>query len=77
MPRTSVVLLESQIEEAVRSAVSRTLAGSFLTLAPTAARRIEAPGTVSSPDRVEAPDCVEARTASKPPDCAKRVDPGR
>ena len=36
----SVVLLESQIEEAVRSAVSRTPAGSFLTLAPAAARDI-------------------------------------
>src|SRR5450432_4070650 len=36
----SVVLLEPQIEEAVRSAVSRTPAGSFLTLAPAAARDI-------------------------------------
>jgi type III secretion protein V len=35
-----VVLLEPQIEEAVRSAVSRTPAGSFLTLAPAAARDI-------------------------------------
>jgi len=36
----SVILLESPIEEAVRSAVSRTPAGSFLTLAPAAARDI-------------------------------------
>jgi len=36
----SVVLLEPQIEEAVRGAVSRTPAGSFLTLAPAAARDI-------------------------------------
>jgi type III secretion protein V len=36
----SVVLLEPQIEEAVRHAVSRTPAGSFLTLAPAAARDI-------------------------------------
>ncbi|HET7544006.1 MAG TPA: flagellar biosynthesis protein FlhA [Polyangiaceae bacterium] len=36
----SVVLLEPQIEEAIRAAVSRTSAGSFLTLAPAAARDI-------------------------------------
>jgi len=36
----SVVLLESQLEETIRSAVSRTPAGSFLTLAPAAARDI-------------------------------------
>ncbi len=36
----SVIVLEPQIEEAVRSAVSRTPAGSFLTLAPAAARDI-------------------------------------
>ncbi len=36
----SVVLLEPQIEEAIRGAVSRTAAGSFLTLAPAAARDI-------------------------------------
>ena len=36
----SVVLLEPQIEEAVRAAVSRTPAGSFLTLAPAAARDV-------------------------------------
>ncbi len=36
----SVVLLEPQIEETIRSAVSRTPAGSFLTLAPAAARDI-------------------------------------
>ena len=36
----SVILLEPQIEEAVRGAVSRTPAGSFLTLAPAAARDI-------------------------------------
>jgi type III secretion protein V len=36
----SVVLLDPQIEEAIRSAVSRTPAGSFLTLAPAAARDI-------------------------------------
>jgi type III secretion protein V len=36
----SVVLLEPQIEEAIRSAVSRTPAGSFLTLAPAAARDV-------------------------------------
>jgi type III secretion protein V len=36
----SVVLLDAQIEEAVRSAVSRTPAGSFLTLAPAAARDV-------------------------------------
>jgi len=36
----SVVLLDQQIEEAVRAAVSRTPAGSFLTLAPAAARDV-------------------------------------
>ena len=36
----SVVLLEPQIEEAVRNAISRTPAGSFLTLAPAAGRDI-------------------------------------
>ena len=36
----SVLILEPQIEEAIRSAVSRTAAGSFLTLAPAAARDI-------------------------------------
>jgi len=36
----SVVLLEPQIEEAIRGAVSRTPAGSFLTLAPSAARDV-------------------------------------
>jgi type III secretion protein V len=36
----SVVLLEPQIEEAIRGAVSRTPAGSFLTLAPAAARDV-------------------------------------
>jgi type III secretion protein V len=36
----SVIVLEPQIEEAIRSAVSRTPAGSFLTLAPAAARDI-------------------------------------
>ncbi len=36
----SVVLLEPQIEETIRSAVSRTPAGSFLTLAPAAARDV-------------------------------------
>ena len=36
----SVVLLEPQIEETIRSAISRTAAGSFLTLAPAAARDI-------------------------------------
>jgi len=36
----SVVLLEPQIEETVRAAVSRTPAGSFLTLAPAAARDV-------------------------------------
>jgi len=34
------VLLEPQIEEAIRAAVSRTPAGSFLTLAPAAARDV-------------------------------------
>ncbi|HYQ46522.1 MAG TPA: flagellar biosynthesis protein FlhA [Polyangiaceae bacterium] len=38
----SVVLLEPQIEDAVRSAISRTPAGSFLTLAPAAARDVVA-----------------------------------
>ena len=36
----SVVLLDPQIEEAIRTAVSRTPAGSFLTLAPAAARDV-------------------------------------
>jgi len=36
----AVVLLEPQIEETVRSAISRTPAGSFLTLAPAAVRDI-------------------------------------
>ena len=36
----SVIVLEPQIEETIRSAVSRTPAGSFLTLAPAAARDI-------------------------------------
>jgi type III secretion protein V len=36
----SVVLLDAQIEDAVRAAVSRTPAGSFLTLAPAAARDV-------------------------------------
>ncbi|HEX2670162.1 MAG TPA: flagellar biosynthesis protein FlhA [Polyangiaceae bacterium] len=38
----SVVLLEPQIEESIRAAVSRTPAGSFLTLAPAAARDVVA-----------------------------------
>jgi type III secretion protein V len=36
----SVLLLDSVIEETVRSAISRTAAGSFLTLAPAAARDV-------------------------------------
>jgi len=36
----SVVLLDQQIEDAVRAAISRTPAGSFLTLAPAAARDV-------------------------------------
>jgi type III secretion protein V len=36
----SVLLLDSQIEEAIRGAISRTGAGSFLTLAPAAGRDI-------------------------------------
>ena len=36
----SVVLLDPQIEETIRSAISRTPAGSFLTLAPAAARDV-------------------------------------
>jgi type III secretion protein V len=36
----SVLLLDAQIEEAIRGAVSRTAAGSFLTLAPAAGRDI-------------------------------------
>jgi type III secretion protein V len=39
-PELSVLLLESQIEEAVRHAISRTPAGAFLALAPAAARDI-------------------------------------
>jgi type III secretion protein V len=36
----SVYLVDSQIEEAIRGAISRTAAGSFLTLAPAAGRDI-------------------------------------
>ncbi|MEB2313711.1 MAG: flagellar biosynthesis protein FlhA [Sorangiineae bacterium] len=39
-PELSVCVLDSQIEEAVRGAIVRTGAGSFLTLAPAAARDI-------------------------------------
>jgi type III secretion protein V len=38
----SVILLASEVEETIRSAISRTSAGSFLTLAPSAAREIAA-----------------------------------
>jgi type III secretion protein V len=51
----SVVLLEPQIEEAVRSAVSRTPAGSFLTLAPAAARDIVSAVRRAVPPGSEAP----------------------
>jgi type III secretion protein V len=51
----SVVLLEPQIEEAVRSAVSRTPAGSFLTLAPAAARDIVSAVRRAVPQGSEAP----------------------
>lgn len=39
-PELEVVLLDGPIEDTVRSAVSRTAAGSFLTLAPAAARDV-------------------------------------
>jgi type III secretion protein V len=39
-PELEVVLLDSSLEETIRSAVSKTSAGSFLTLAPAAARDI-------------------------------------
>jgi type III secretion protein V len=41
-PEITVVVLDTHIEDAVRSAVSRTTAGAFLTLAPAAAREIAA-----------------------------------
>ena len=51
----SVVLLEPQIEETIRSAVSRTPAGSFLTLAPAAARDIVSAIRRALPAPSEAP----------------------
>ena len=54
----SVVLLEPQIEEAVRGAVSRTPAGSFLTLAPAAARDIVSAVRRAIPQGSEAPVVV-------------------
>jgi type III secretion protein V len=51
----SVLLLEPQIEEAVRAAVSRTPAGSFLTLAPAAARDIVSAVRRAVPRDQEAP----------------------
>ena len=39
-PELNVVLLETSLEDTVRGAVSRTSAGSFLTLAPAAGRDI-------------------------------------
>jgi type III secretion protein V len=51
----SVLLLDPQIEEAVRSAVSRTPAGSFLTLAPAAARDIVAAVKRAVPRDSDAP----------------------
>ncbi|HEY5374358.1 MAG TPA: FHIPEP family type III secretion protein [Polyangiaceae bacterium] len=52
----SVIVLEPQIEETVRSAVSRTPAGSFLTLAPAAARDIVSAVRRAIPTRFETPD---------------------
>jgi type III secretion protein V len=59
----SVVLLEPAIEDTVRSAVSRTPAGSFLTLAPAAARDIVSavrralePFAASAPPLLTQPD---------------------
>jgi type III secretion protein V len=54
----SVVLLEPQIEEAVRGAVSRTPAGSFLTLAPAAARDIVSAVRRAVPPGSDAPVVV-------------------
>jgi len=54
----SVLLLEPQIEEAVRSAVSRTPAGSFLTLAPAAARDIVAAVKRAIPRDLDTPVVV-------------------
>ncbi|HEX3777215.1 MAG TPA: flagellar biosynthesis protein FlhA [Polyangiaceae bacterium] len=54
----SVILLEPQIEEAVRSAISRTPAGSFLTLAPAAARDIVAAVRRALPREHDAPPIV-------------------
>jgi type III secretion protein V len=53
-----VVLLESQIEETIRSAVSRTAAGSFLTLAPAAARDIVTAVRRSLPQPSDGPPVV-------------------
>ncbi|HEY4104751.1 MAG TPA: flagellar biosynthesis protein FlhA [Polyangiaceae bacterium] len=54
----SVILLEPQIEEAVRGAISRTPAGSFLTLAPAAARDIVAAVRRALPRENDAPPIV-------------------
>ncbi len=52
----SVVLLEAQIEDTIRAAVSRTPAGSFLTLAPPAARDVVSAVRRALPsERSEAP----------------------
>jgi type III secretion protein V len=52
----SVVLLDGPIEESVRAAVSRTAAGSFLTLAPAAARDVVSAVRRALPsERSEAP----------------------
>ncbi len=61
-PRLRAVLLAPQIEEAVRGAITRTAAGSFLTLAPAAGRDIVAAirralaGTNESPVLLTQPD---------------------
>ncbi|HEY0467273.1 MAG TPA: flagellar biosynthesis protein FlhA, partial [Polyangiaceae bacterium] len=55
----SVVLLEPQLEEAIRAAISRTPAGSFLTLAPPAARDVVSAVRRALPSEIrEAPRVV-------------------
>ena len=40
LPELPVLLLDASIEDAIRGAIARTAAGSFLTLAPAAARDV-------------------------------------
>jgi type III secretion protein V len=68
-PELSVYLLEPAIEDAIRHAVTRTAAGSFLTLAPAAARDV-----VGAVRRAVAPaDAVRAPVVLTQPDIRRFV----